>query len=86
MPLQNASKPFRNNVVLVDLTHLFVASKELMVLSNRQRWLRWIRQGGVGRHDAPFSCLIAVCGVDGSLLAPVFPALGDAWDDIVAIL
>jgi hypothetical protein len=41
---------------------------------------------GCRRRGRPFSCLIAFCGTDGSLLAPVTPMRGECWDDIELVL
>lgn len=44
------------------------------------------RAASRGKRDRPYSCLFAICGTDGSLLAPVVPLRGEAWEDIAPVL
>ncbi|CAK0819051.1 unnamed protein product [Prorocentrum cordatum] len=42
---------------------------------------------GAGKsRQKPFSCVLGICGTDGSPLLPVAPARGEAWMDIKRVL
>lgn len=42
--------------------------------------------GGKGKRERPFTCILAFCGVDGSLLRPPVPLRSECLEEIQPIL
>ena len=50
-----------------------------------KRLVRYV-PGGKGKRERPYSCIIAFCGVDGSLLRPPVPLRSECMEEIQPIL